>query len=242
MRDTTFSPFRAIRAALMVPALLLLAACAMPPDYWPSPNAQKVNTVEWIVLSHEVQFVPGTPMVEAGEHQRLANFLRSVEADDAARLFIDADRPNVRNGLAARREATTHAHLARLGFATERLPADPEREKAAGPRTDPDSVSVIVGRYVVTLPDCPDMRKPGIGDYTNLPSTNFGCATATTLGLMVADPRDLVRGSAMGPADGARAARSVRAYRAGLLPAPRRTTGAAQTSVGMASGSTGGAK
>ena len=35
-------------------------------------------------------------------------------------------------------------------------------------------------------------------DFANLPHSNFGCATQTNLGLMVAEPRDLVRGRALG--------------------------------------------
>ena len=57
-------------------------------------------------------------------------------------------------------------------------------------------------RYVVTLPPCPDWSKPaaGAGDFTNTASSNFGCADAVNLGLMVATPADLV-GSPSGRSD-----------------------------------------
>jgi glycosyltransferase involved in cell wall biosynthesis len=52
-------------------------------------------------------------------------------------------------------------------------------------------------------------------DFANLPHSNFGCATQTNLGLMVAEPRDLVRGRPLAPADGVREAEAIARYRAG---------------------------
>ena len=56
-----------------------------------------------------------------------------------------------------------------------------------------DSVSIVVRRYVATLPGCPDWTG-ALNSYSNTPSSNWGCATATNLGLMVAEPGDLVHG------------------------------------------------
>jgi pilus assembly protein CpaD len=47
--------------------------------------------------------------------------------------------------------------------------------------------------------------------------SNLGCANATNLYLMVADPRDLVSGRMLGPADGEEAVRAVDNYRSGKL-------------------------
>jgi len=66
-------------------------------------------------------------------------------------------------------------------------------------------------------PACPDWAPIGQYDPYNLPMKNLGCANATNLYLMVADPRDLVSGRLLGPADGAEAVRSVDNYRAGKL-------------------------
>jgi pilus assembly protein CpaD len=80
-----------------------------------------------------------------------------------------------------------------------------------------DAVVVSVGRYVVTLPVCPDWSKPEADDYTNTPPSNFGCANASNLGRMVANPADLVHGTPLGPADGDFAARGIQRYRAGEI-------------------------
>ncbi len=70
---------------------------------------------------------------------------------------------------------------------------------------------VSVGRYAVTLPACPNWSQSLSYDFTNAFSSNYGCANATNLGLMVASPADLVSGRTLGPADGQPAVAAVRA-------------------------------
>ena len=82
-----------------------------------------------------------------------------------------------------------------------------------------DKAVILAGRFDVHVSGCPDWRKPELDEYSNTASSNFGCASAHNLALMVADPEDLVRGREAGPSDGVRAASTVRKYRSGVLPA-----------------------
>ena len=66
-----------------------------------------------------------------------------------------------------------------------------------------------------TARTCPDWSQPDAMNFNNVPPSNFGCATATDLKLMVANQRDLVRGTPAGPADADFAARAVELYRSG---------------------------
>ena len=85
---------------------------------------------------------------------------------------------------------------------------------------------VTVGRYLVVPPRCPNWAKPSQRDPLNQPASNFGCATTVNLGLMVADPADLVRGRTLGPADGSASMLSIQRYRAGqVLDAIGQATG-----------------
>jgi pilus assembly protein CpaD len=81
-------------------------------------------------------------------------------------------------------------------------------------------VTVVVGRYVVIPPHCPDWRKPSQDDPSNTPSSNLGCASATNLGLMVADPGDLVYGEPAPASDGDHDVYSVQRYRTGTIRMP----------------------
>ena len=78
----------------------------------------------------------------------------------------------------------------------------------------------IVGRYVVIPPKCPDWTKQSGADPSNRVSSNFNCATTSNLGLMLADPGDLIRGRPKGPGDGVAASRLVRKYRDGKVAEP----------------------
>ena len=70
----------------------------------------------------------------------------------------------------------------------------------------------MVGRYTVTLPPCPNWSMNPGRDFTNQPSSNFGCAAAINLGLQVANPGDLVHGRPLAAADGKPAASAVARY------------------------------
>ncbi|MGH6886966.1 MAG: CpaD family pilus assembly lipoprotein, partial [Geminicoccales bacterium] len=78
-------------------------------------------------------------------------------------------------------------------------------------------VEVVLERYLVTLPACPDWSRESGTDFDNLPLSNLGCATQTNLGLMIAEPKDLVRGRPLGPADGIQQAEGIVRYRTGKV-------------------------
>ncbi|MGC2203001.1 MAG: CpaD family pilus assembly lipoprotein [Stellaceae bacterium] len=69
-----------------------------------------------------------------------------------------------------------------------------------------------IGRYTVTLPPCPNWSSPPGAEYTNASRSNWGCADAVNLGLMVASPADLVSGRSLTPADGMPAVAAVSRY------------------------------
>ena len=102
-------------------------------------------------------------------------------------------RPSCANR-ASSSSSRDHARSAR------RVPAIAGRVRRHGSRTA-GSRSCSSG-YLVTLPPCPDWSRQSGTDFANLPHSNFGCATQTNLGLMIAEPEDLVRGRKLAPADG----------------------------------------
>jgi pilus assembly protein CpaD len=77
---------------------------------------------------------------------------------------------------------------------------------------------------LVTLPRCPNWSQPPSHDFTNATSSNFGCATATNLGIMVAKPGDLVAARTLGPAPGQPAAAAVNTYLNNKIQLPSQNT------------------
>ncbi len=75
-----------------------------------------------------------------------------------------------------------------------------------------DRVRILVDRYLVTLPGCPDWTKSARGSFDNQVHSNFGCATAMNFGAMLAEPHDLIEGRSGHTADGAYLIRSIQRY------------------------------
>ena len=87
--------------------------------------------------------------------------------------------------------------------------------RAAGSSSAPGTVEIVTEHYVSAPPSCPDWSHSNILDNANSNSSNYGCATASNLAHMVADPRDLVVGRSLAPAPGSAAAAAVGRYNAG---------------------------
>ncbi len=184
-------------------------------DFSDVPEARQPRA-DLVQYGHDVAFAAGEARLTNGQRQRLDSFLARLEAGYGDRFYVVAGR--------GRRGAPKQA-AARLGerrrqavmafLELRRLRVLPLRIEFGIDAPVGEAVKVIVRRYVVTLPGCPDWTgRPGIS-YENATSSNFGCATAVNFGLMVADPGDIVAGRHPGLLDGEFAARSIERYRKG---------------------------
>ena len=72
---------------------------------------------------------------------------------------------------------------------------------------------VILHRHVVTPPECRNFSIDLNRSSQENPRSQGGCTNERNLTLMVEDPRDLVRGRTIGPADAEHAANGVERYR-----------------------------
>lgn len=107
----------------------------------------------------------------------------------------------------------------------------------------PDTVAVVVERTLVTLPACPDWSgSPNFTTYSNQPMSNWSCATAVNLGMMVVDPADLRRGRQPGVAEADPAARSIQLYREGKTKPLSTDVSTAEAYASDGSGSGGGSQ
>lgn len=193
------------RLILCLAAVLATLAGCDSPGEWSAAEAPRHLRVDFQRLSHTSGFAARATQLTPTEQESLKAFLQAaqVATDDPVYLEGAAGDPlsNARIGALAR-------DLTRQGYSVATLPAAPD----AVPR---NSLLVVVERYVVTPPDCPNWTKSQGGDHENAQTSNFGCSDATNLGLMVADPRDLVIGRTLGPADEVQAGLAIQRYRAG---------------------------
>ncbi|WP_207479783.1 CpaD family pilus assembly lipoprotein [Arenibaculum pallidiluteum] len=158
-----------------------------------------------VAVAHSVSFPAGSDRPTPAEVARLDAFLDGIALapGDHVHLVQGSD-----DGLAGRRKAALERQLRALGLA-----AEPAR-RDFGLAVSPAQVAVVVERASVELPRCGLFPSSRVDSGANLPHEDFGCATARNLALQVVDPRDLVVGGALAPADGTLAAKAVADYRA----------------------------
>jgi pilus assembly protein CpaD len=156
-------------------------------------------------LTHPAMFGPNAVKLSSEESQKLSAFLDNAQVSADDHVYIE--QPANGDRLAAQRVGQIAHQLAARGIGVRTLPAKGD--------IPADQLTVLVERYVVTPPTCPDWTKDPVADHENEVYSNFGCANVTNLGLMVADPRDLVIGRQMGPEVGNPALAGVARYRDG---------------------------
>ncbi len=205
---------------------LFLVACTPQAAQWSGAESSKEIKVEWVNFRHDVSFTTGQAAPSDFERARFQSFLAQMRMTPSSRVAVAA----AEGPLAAPRAEAIRALLAEQRIESMSL--------ARGSLDDlgPGSVAVIVGRYVATPPNCPDWRKPANQNFQNSPSSNFGCANAVNLALMVEDPADLLRGRPLGPGDAAGLVHGIQRYRSNLVIPPAgqvtQTSVEAATSVG----------
>jgi pilus assembly protein CpaD len=208
---------------------LAIAACnPLAPPFKPGDSSSKQLKVDYVRLAHPAMFGPNAVKLSGEESQKLAAFLDNAQITADDHVYVE---PPSSDKLASQRISQIAHQLATRGIGVRTLPA-----KTAAPS---DQLTVLVERYVVTPPNCPDWTKDPVSDHENELYSNFGCANVTNLGLMVADPRDLVIGRQMGPEEGNPALAGIARYRAGK-PKDLISAGSYQAGAGPQNGGGGG--
>jgi pilus assembly protein CpaD len=189
---------------------LLIGGCTPTTSEWTPAEAPKTTRIEYVRLQHETAFKPGSAELVGGEAEGLSRFLDQSEVTSEDHVYFE---PAEGDRLAAGRIGRLTKVVDRRGIGAQSLP--PALSGVAA-----DRIRVVVERYVVIPPDCPNWTSPAVGDHGNQPGSNFGCADATNLSLMVADPRDLMIGRPLGPPQGDAALYAVDRYRQGKPKEP----------------------
>ncbi|MGA8399147.1 MAG: CpaD family pilus assembly lipoprotein, partial [Stellaceae bacterium] len=147
----------------------------------------------------DLRFAPGSASLAAIDASRLRRAAATGAINPSDRVTVGvAGAPY----LAKQRFASVSALLLHYGI----VPV------AGAQDAPPNHAIVAVQRTLVTLPPCPNWSKRPNSDFDNQPSSNFGCATETDLGMMVANPTDLASGLPLGPTAGQPAAAAVNRY------------------------------
>ena len=180
-----------------LPLMLGLAACAAEYSKSEAPDTLRVDGAE---SRRELAFAAGSAYLTPSELRKIDGWVLSGSIRPADRVEISAAGAP---GLAEQRAAAISRELLRYGIVTQTLALD----------TVPANRAIVsVGRYAVTLPTCPNWSQSLDYDFTNAFTSNYGCANATNLGLMVASPADLASGRSFSGPDATPAVAAVQRY------------------------------
>ena len=192
-----------LRLPLLLSTAALLAGCTPYVIEWSPDDAPKTLQVDIARHTYAVQFAPGATSLGATEAAKLTRFVAAGGISPEDRIAIMASDPGSK--LAERRRDALLRVLHGQGVGAS-------ASVAALPKTGQNRVVLEIEHAVVTPPECPNWSKPPI-DYSAQVSSNFGCANATNLALMVADPADLLRGNPNALTDPDSASGPVQAFR-----------------------------
>jgi pilus assembly protein CpaD len=157
----------------------------------------------------------------AGEQRRLDGWLGSMRLGYGDKVAIDDP-----SGYRGVRDDVAQSVAAFGLLLTEDRPVT-NAPVAAG------TVRVLVSRMKASVPGCPDYTRNASFEPDNHTSSNFGCATNSSLAAMIAQPEDLVHGRGTGGTDTVRSGKAIEAFR---KAAPSGAGGGTVTSAGSAGG------
>ena len=211
MTDKNRMPLRELTVIGL--ACLAVVACSpkpgefgdsfLPHAKWKQIPPTKENMVEVVTLRHMVAFTGGQPGLGLRESDALNDFIHSNRINVRDQIFVQGaagDSSRVAKG----RVAVVKNEFARRGLVAAESTASPG---AGAPAYN--EVAVLITRAVVIPPDCAvPQPKP-----TLRPEQPWGCHVNAALGMMVANPQDLVEGREFGPGDAAQASGALRRYR-----------------------------
>lgn len=185
-----------------------LAACRPGAAEYSESEAPNRLTLDKASRVMDLRFARGSSRLAAAEGVKL----RAAIAQGA---LTPSDRVTVATGgtpaLANARFSAVASELLRYGITASQVPL---------PGVATDHAVIQSGRYMVTLPACPNWSKQPSLDFTNTLSSNYGCATMANLGMMIAYPADLAEGRPVGYADAIPVAAAVQRYQAEKVVLP----------------------
>jgi pilus biogenesis lipoprotein CpaD len=173
---------------------------------WQQIPGELKHQVEPITFTHSVNFGPGETELNEAELTGLLAFLQESGVHQGARIEIDGPRSQggYFDPVTAARVSGIETELSSIGLRSQ----VPVRPTTSLLRPE-DAIAVSVTRAVVILPDC-STPQPA---FATRPTYSYSCSNTAALGMMIANPLDLERGRAEGPADGQPAARVIQLYR-----------------------------
>lgn len=209
-----FRRHRRRRTTLLVALAAVVAGCAQTVADWTPAATPNELQVRWVTHEHSISFGGQASLLTNQEARSLDRFLSDIDLRPSDRLFVDVG-PQSGEVVAD----------SRIGVINQQLRHHIPGARAmaiTGEKGSASDIRLIVGRYVVLPPNCPNFSRPTASNPGNYADSNLGCSTQRNLGLMLADPGDLLRGRTLAPGDAHMLTKTYRESRDGEVIFPHR--------------------
>ncbi|MGB0695170.1 MAG: CpaD family pilus assembly lipoprotein [Rhodospirillaceae bacterium] len=199
-------------------AVLAVGACAdHDPDWQATTNGVRGHqpTTQIDQVRHLVQFGGASMGVSAPQQAALSDFMmiNNVHPLDTV-IIVPPLRESL--GTANLRAMSVADLLAGWGYRATQPDGGPDLKRGLAPAPQ-GTMAVLIRRYEILEPDCPDYSSPYLGGWHNRPSSNLGCAQGINLARMIENPEDLVQGRSLDDMNGFFGALAVNRYLLGQV-------------------------
>ena len=187
--------------------MALLSGCASDVVEWTPAEAPKKNQVQRTTAEHVVRYPAHLSTIPHAEKHRLEAFINDqLRYPNAVHIYVTEF-----GGHGEARLKDLLKRIRKAGVRQNGITVDHYHDEDLG--YTGSGVLLMVERYIVVPPSCPDWTRSlsSVQGAESMP--NYGCADTANLGMMIADPRDLIQGKDVGLYDGTRHALSVEMYR-----------------------------
>lgn len=212
--------------------ITLLSGCAPKVAEWTPAESPKKNKVERAFYTRTIHFSGQGTTLEQSEKTELLQFLKA-KAPRPSAVTVTLEETGTPS---QQRIKDIQRELVKYGIAYDLITIEQASHAFKGKKGASSDVNLFLEYFLVIPPSCADFSQP-IGDarqeYTH---SNFGCADTVNLGLMVANPRDLIDGRPLGASDGTVIAAGVNRYRTDKLKPLLETSTTEEPSEGIESG------
>ncbi|MCH8171856.1 MAG: hypothetical protein IIA70_00905 [Proteobacteria bacterium] len=184
-------------------AAFMGSACSNVPQYYKGAISLPKNEVEVANFSHQINFSGEAGALSGADLAAIDNFLNAEGVGYGDQLVLDFAAGD--GAWQAKMTAVNNFLKTRglwVKFASQ-----------TGSVSDPGSAALVVNRYSVITPDCAALSRESFVPTEMWVNKTFGCVTAHNLGVMVANPQDLIEGLPDTIADTRGAVRALELYR-----------------------------
>jgi len=190
-------------ALIGIAAALLGSACSNVPEHYKGAISLPKNEVEVANFSHQINFSGEDGGLSAADKAAMENFLNAQGVRYGDQLVLDFATGD--GAWEAKMEAVNN-FLKTRGFWVKYA-------GSTGAVSNSGAAALVINRYSVISPDCKALAEEAFVPTEMWLNKTFGCVTTHNLGVMVANPQDLIEGRPDTVADTFGAVRAVQLYR-----------------------------